>query len=70
MKTNDPKRESFEHLFQNRYQVLLADFLHACHDFKLGLFIHCIDVIDTFLLVQVTLVYRVNANVDALARVF
>ena len=48
-------------------QILLADFFNAANDFKLGDFIDRIDVIDTFLFVQIALMHRVNTNMARLA---
>ena len=51
LKSLQYKREGCQHLLQYRHKILLADFLHTTDDFKLGDFIHGIDVINPFLAV-------------------
>ena len=66
MKTEDLKRECFEHLFENWNQVLFAYFRHTCDHFKLSFFIHGIDMINALLLIQITLMHGINTNIARL----
>src|SRR3989344_3542566 len=56
----DAKRKRSEEFIEERTQKFLADALHAPDYFPLSHFIHEVNVVHGFFLVQVPLMYRVN----------
>ena len=57
MKVDDLKRELIQQHLEYRDQVVFADLFYTGYHFELGYFNHCIDVIDPFLFILITLMH-------------
>jgi len=55
--------EVFQQLLQGRNEVTFADFLNRANNFELRHLINGIDMVDTFALIQVALMYCIYADI-------